>query len=234
MTKRLKITIGIPSPERVDYRFNLDLLTLIFNNWTKYDLLPCNTVSSRIVFNRNNIVKEAQKNNSDYILWIDSDTRFPVDGLQKLLAHDKEVVCATTCRRIGNDRSPAAYPLDIGSVVPFQQLVPMRFVGFPFMLTKMSVFDKIERPYFAEPPRRLIDVYEGKEYLPEDEIKYDVIPEDEYFCYLLRQAGIDIWCDMELTMQIGHIGTTVYYVQNPLPKDQPNGDIVFEEVRNDS
>lgn len=229
--KKLKITIGYPSPERLDYRFYQDLLNSVFQNWIEFDLKLSNTVGSRIVMNRNQIVDEAKKNNSDYILWIDSDTKFPVNGLRRLLAHNKDVVCATTSRRIGSDRSPACYPLDVKAIQPFQQLVPMRFIGFPFMLTKMSVFERLREPYFAEPPRWMMDEIHGSDtvgYQYQDKDK-DVMPEDEYFCWQLRRAGIDIWCDMQLSMEIGHIGTTVYYIENPLPVDAADGNITFEE-----
>lgn len=230
----MKIAIGYPSSERTDYRFNQDLLNLIFHNFREYDLFPCNAVSSRIVMNRNQIVQQARQcglSGDDRILWIDADTRFPHSGLQRLLAHDKDIVCATTSRRVGENRAPAAYPLDIKGIQPFQQLVPMKFVGFPFMLTKMSVFDKLKRPYFAEPPRRLIGVFEGKEFMSAEDMLYDVMPEDEYFCWQARQAGFEILCDMELTMEIGHIGTTIYYVKNPLPEGQKEGDIAFEMIK---
>ena len=230
MTK-LKITIGYPSPDRIDYRFYQDVLNLVFNNWLEYDIKLTNCPGSRIVMNRNQIVEEAKKAGSDYILWIDADTKFPASGLKRLLAHGKDVVCATTSRRIGNDRSPAAYPLDVNSIQPFQQLVPMRFVGLPFMLTKMSVFDKISEPYFAEPPRWMMDKVHGEDtvgYHYQDKDK-DVMPEDEYFCWQLRRAGYDIMCDMELSMEIGHIGTTVYYIENPIAPGVTDGKIVFEE-----
>jgi len=32
--------------------------------------------------------------------------------------------------------------------------------------------------------------------------------EDIFFCYKLRDAGVEVWCDP--TIQIGHIGTHVY------------------------
>lgn len=230
MAEKLRIAIATPSPERLDHRFSHDLLQLIFHNWIEFCLVPINMVSSRIVLNRNNIVEFARKSKVDYILWIDADSRFPFNGLKRLLAHDKEVVGATTSRRVGENRGPAAWPMDVSKVMPFQKLVPMKFLGFPFMLTKMSVFDKIERPYFAEPPRKLIGVFEGKEYMPAEDMYHDVMPEDEYFCYQLRQVGVEILCDMELTMEIGHIGTTVYYVENPLPPGQKTGDIIFEPI----
>lgn len=226
MTKP-RIAIGYPSPEKMDYRFQQDLLNLIFKNWLEFDFYPINAVGSRIVMNRNQIVKEAKLWGADYILWIDSDTKFPHTGLKRLMAHNKDIVCATTSRRLGENRSPAAYPMDIRAIQPLQRLVLMKFIGFPFMLTKMSVFDKLQMPYFAEPPRRLVNVFEGMEHQSAEEAICDVMPEDEYFCWRVREAGFEILCDMELTMEIGHIGTTVYYVQNPLPPGS-TGNIAFE------
>lgn len=228
-----KITIGVPTPGTLDYRFCEDLKTLIYQNWREFQFQESFIIGSRIVMNRNEIVRQARLFGADYILWIDSDTRFPHTALKRLIAHDKEIVCATTSRRVGENRAPAAYPLDVKGIQPFQQLVPMRFIGFPFMLTRMSVFDKIKRPYFAEPPRRLVGVYEAKEYLPAEEMLYEVMPEDEYFCWQVRQAGMEILCDMELSMEIGHIGSTVYYISNPLPSGDTKGDILFEPVISD-
>lgn len=229
---KLKIAIGYPSPEKTDYRFQQDFLNFIFRNWNEFDFYPINAVGSRIVMNRNQIVKEARACAADYIIWIDADTRFPFNGLKRLLAHDKDIVGATTSRRIGEDRSPAAYPVNVNAIQPMQQLVPMNFMGFPFLLTKVSIFDKLKEPIFAEPPRWMMEQIYGKEKMvyPHEGSDVDVMPEDEYFCWQLRNAGFEILCDMELSMEIGHIGTTVYYIENPLPVGDVKGDIVFEQA----
>lgn len=235
MTK-LRIAIGYPSPDLISTYFSQNLLNLVFKNWLDYDIQVLNAHSSRIVMNRNRLVADAQKMKADYLLWIDADTLFPTDALKRLLAHDKDVACAAASRRVGNDRSPAAYPLDIKSIQPFQKLVPMEFIGLPFMLTKMNVFDKMEKPYFAEPPRRMMNVHRGKDSLlnkvSEEELANDVMPEDEYFCWKLRQAGFDIWCDMQLSMEIGHVGSKVYYIENPV-SDAPESNIGFDVKLNE-
>lgn len=233
-----KVLVGYPSPDRTDHRFNKCLLDLILQNWLDVDLFLTNAVGSRITQNRNTIVEEAYKVGATHILWIDADTQFPPGALKRLLAHDKDIVCATTSRRIGQDRSPAAYPLDVKSIVPFQQLVPMRLVGFPFMLTKLSVFDRLEKPYFAEPPRNMMGSRASNFVIKGSE---DLIPEDEYFCIIVRELGYEILCDMQLSMEIGHVGTTVYYIDNPFPKGvdgaikfEPNIDIDLLQTDEDS
>lgn len=208
------ICIGYPSPELIDVRFHTDLLNLATQSSAFVKVGLTNAVSSRIVANRNLIVENARIMGATDILWIDSDQKFPVNGLVRLLNHEKEIVCATTCRRKLTNRAPIAIPVDRASVKPFQKLVPMRFVGLPFMLTSMSVFDKMEKPYFAEPPRELmVKEYGDEAAYPYENLDQYVMPEDEYFCFKVRQAGFDIWCDMELTMEIGHIGSEVFYVE---------------------
>lgn len=211
-----KVGIGFPSPDLISVEFHNALIQLITQTAQFVPLGLTNAVSSRIAVNRNVIVENARMLGATDILWIDADSVFPVQSLLQLLMHDKDIVCATTCRRKGSDRSPVALPLDITSITPNQRLVKMRQVGFPFMLTKMSVFDKLDelglapdKAYFAEPSRGMMR-NQGWEIEGTDAL----VGEDEYFCYLALKAGFDIWCDMELSMQIGHVGTAVYYIEN--------------------
>lgn len=211
-----KIAIGFPSPDQVSVEFHNALIQLITQTAQFVSLGLTNAVSSRIAVNRNVIVENARTLGATDILWIDSDSVFPVQSLMQLLMHDKDIVCATTCRRKGNDRSPVAVPTDLATIKPNQELVSMKQVGFPFMLTKMSVFDKLDelglapdKAYFAEPPRWMMRKL-GLEIGGTDAI----VGEDEYWCQLVLRAGFEIWCDMGLSMQIGHIGNKVYYIEN--------------------
>ncbi len=215
--KNRKIGIGIPSGDLISVEFQNALIQLITQSSQFVSLGLTNAISSRIATNRNTIVRNARQLGATDILWIDSDSIFPIQSLMKLLMHDKDIVCATTCRRKGTDRSPVAAPLDLKSIEPYQKLIKMKQIGFPFMLTKMSVFDKLDElgvakdgTYFAEPPRW--QMLEKGWDIPGDDA---LVGEDEYFCQLALRAGFDIWCDMELSMEIGHIGMNVFYIENP-------------------
>lgn len=225
-----KIAIGFPSSDYVNVEFHNALIQLITQTAQFVPLGLTNAVSSRIAVNRNIIVENARSLGATDILWIDSDSVFPVQSLMHLLTHDKDIVCATTCRRKGNDRSPVAVPADLASVKPNQELVDMKQIGFPFMLTKMSVFDKLDelglapdKAYFAEPSRNMMRK-QGWDITGDDAI----VGEDEYWCYLVRKAGFQIWCDMGLSMQIGHVGTKTYYIENPqVPAGEAKVDIAL-------
>lgn len=215
--KGRKIAIGFPCSDTIPISFHNSLTQLITQSAQFVSLGITNAASSRIAHNRNIIVQYARQLQATDILWIDSDSIVPVHGLVKLLMHQKDIVCATTCRRKGTNREAIAAPLDIASIKEDQILVPMRFIGFPFMLTSMKVFDKLDElglapngSYFAEPPRWMTsdigDSIDGADAL---------VAEDEYWCHLVRKAGFTIWCDMELSMEIGHTGYDVFYIENP-------------------
>jgi hypothetical protein len=216
--KDRKVCIAFPSPDTVHVDFCNDLMQLVTQSSQFVKLGLTNSCSSRIAQNRNTIVKHARMiGGVTDILWLDADSKFPITGLMHLLMHDKDIVCATTCRRKGPDRSAIATPLDYDSITPDQRLVKMRTIGFPFMLTSMKVFDKLDAlnlatdaTYFAEPPRWMMNQMGWK-----TEGEEGLIGEDEYWCYIVRKAGFDIWCDMELSMEIGHLGYDCFYIQNP-------------------
>lgn len=215
--KDRKICIGYPSPDLVSVAFHNSLVQLITQTSQFVSLGLTNAVSSRVAVNRNVIVQNARQLGATDILWVDTDSIFPIHALMKLITHQKDIVCATTCRRKGTNREPVAVPIDLKSIQPGQILVPMRQIGFPFMLTSMKVFDKLDElglapdgTYFAEPPRWMMRK-DGWDITGDDTL----VGEDEYWCELVLKAGFDIWCDMELSMEIGHVGMDVFYIKNP-------------------
>lgn len=220
--KDRKVLVASPSSGRLDHRFYDSFLDMVQASAPIITLRKAWAMGSRITSARNAIVDHARMVGCTDILWIDDDTKFPINGLIRLLEHDKDIVCATTCSRSGTDNTPIGVALEAQEG---QQLVKMERVGFPFMLIKMAVFDKLRQPYFAEPPVWMFNKEIATKY--ED---LDVIGEDTYFCLFARAAGFDIWCDGALSLEIGHIGTKVFYIENPIPAITQKADIVLGEV----
>lgn len=202
----IRVMVGIPQPEYTSAQFTNCLWDLLFTSRTVgIEVGRTLAVGSVIARNRNLLVEHAKTFNATHLLQIDADGIFPANALIRLLAHDKDIVCATTCERSGMDRKPVAEPEDRRSLTPHQTLVPMKLVGFPMHLTKMSVFEKLRKPYFADPPRWMVQ--------PEHLNSPDVMQEDEYFCVATKAQGFQSFCDMNLTMEIGHLGLFTYYVK---------------------
>lgn len=193
-----KVLVAVPSGDMVQARFVSSLVGLLAMSIPDTHVFYCNQISSRITENRNGLVKVAREQGHTHILFIDSDMIFPASGLAELLAHDKDIVGATACHRKEGEGKAIGIPVDMDR--PFnvgtERLVRMQIMGLPFTLIKMSVFDNLAKPYFAE---------------PFDE-QGELVPEDNFFYINVGRAGFDIWCDNALSMQMGHVGIKEYRI----------------------
>lgn len=151
--------------------------------------------------NRNTLVETAKKNNSTHLMFIDADQTFPPSGIVRLFDHDKDIVGGVYNTRGSYDESGKLIStvkladddgnLLSGGSIP-SQLFKCWAVPTGFILIKMSVFDKIDKPYFVA-----WESEEGEHHT-----------EDVDFCEKAHKAGFDIWCSP--TIKIGHIGNYVY------------------------
>lgn len=157
--------------------------------------------SSIVCKARNMIVDGAREAGADYLLFLDTDITGPSNTLQRLLAHDKDIVGAIYLRRVHPFE-----PMGVALQGPgnYDGLIKMEVLATGCMLIKMSVFDSFKRPIFRLPANEELGITEG---------------EDMTFCREARAKGFDIWCDTELSKEIGHIGEIVVYPsENETPR----------------
>lgn len=211
MNIQKRVMVAIPSGDLIQARTVSCLVALLSNQMPDTQIFYCNQISSRITENRNGLVKVAQEKSSTHILFVDADMIFPHTGLQTLLEHDKDIVGATACHRKEGEGHAIGIPLDQSKSFNFEKepMTKMDIMGLPFTLIRMSVFEKLQKPYFAEP----FDQFG------------DLVPEDNYFYINCRRAGFDIWCDNLLSMQMGHLGIKEYRII-PTKSEAPNLKIV--------
>ena len=150
--------------------------------------------------NRNYCVVQAQKNGSDYLLFIDDDMTFLPSTLEELLAHKKEIVgvnsqsrCLPPSSTVGLMDKDGKY-MHPDKHTEWEMRIPDKlfkayFVGAGILLIKMSVFDRIKKPYFEFIMGKDGQVLHG---------------EDGSFCDKAKEAGIDVFCDPEI--YVGHLG----------------------------
>ncbi len=213
------VFIGIPHYGKVNMEFMMSYVDMIsrLKPSDNIEVEMTNCCGSRITSNRNQLAKLAMRRGATHILWIDSDMSFPPNALQRLLAHQKDIVCATTCKRGDEDGTPigsAAGPSKDGKVELGTGLVEMTLVGSCFMLVKLDVYEKIGLPAYYEPPN------------PEDG---DAFGEDITFCKLAREAGFKIWLDFGLSVELGHWGEKMYHIK-PVKKENLTDDSVLISI----
>lgn len=192
-----KVLVAIPSGDQMQSRFVNSLIGLLGRQLPHTTFFYANWISSRIADNRNELAKLALEKGHTHVLYIDADMVVPLDGIERLLNHDKDIVGASACKRIDGQSDVIGIPLhpdDAITTLKDDPLVEMQSMGLPFMLIKTDVFKKLGIPWFAEP-------YDENGIL---------IPEDTFFCQKVRQAGYKIWCDMPLTACMGHLGIKEY------------------------
>lgn len=202
------VTIGLPSQEMIWTFTAIDLSVL--RTYSERNGIICPVINqqrARIEVARNEIVKAAAeinmpdgtKRKSDYILWIDSDMRFPYDTILRLQAHGKEIVGCNAMKR--NESFQLAIPKDhMGrrlTPAEFKKggLRQMGFIGHAVTLVKYEVYEKIKPPWYYAIYKDLI--YKG---------------EDDNFCQEAKEAGFRIWADMDLSREIEHIGQYRYNI----------------------
>lgn len=188
------VAICVPSRETVVAGFAFDLARMIAKADCNISLL--NSAGTLIVNQRTDLAKEALKAGATHVLYLDDDMRFPADTLDRLLAHDRDIVAANYVTR-KFPIQPVAFANDTDQTRVHTNpdstgLEPVASVGMGVMLVKAEVFDKIGLPYFmiGFSPKSL--EYTG---------------EDIFFCRKARQAGCGVFIDHDLSKEVKHTGT---------------------------
>jgi len=153
---------------------------------------------------RQDMVSTALKNDATHLLFIDSDQTFPRDTAHRLLAHKKQVVACNIATKMIPSTPTARFKGATRAGVPVYTtaasppLEQVWRVGTGIMMIDLNIFkrDKLKRPpWFTQHWNEDLNSYVG---------------EDWAFCEAMEKAGVKIYIDNALSMEIGHVGTLEY------------------------
>lgn len=194
-----KVLIGVPTSEfarRADFYD-------YFNTLEKPDgSLIISPHGSSPAKSRNIIIEQAILNGCTHILFVDDDMAFRKDSLIKLLSHDKDVVSGLYFGRnfphqpmifdkVDEKGRAFAYFMNGHS----NGLVKIAACGFGFCLVKVSVLQKMEKPWVR------LGELDAQEWC-----------DDLGFFHRLSKVTDDIYCDTDVT--VGHISTMILWPNN--------------------
>jgi GT2 family glycosyltransferase len=153
---------------------------------------------------RNMLLMEAIDLDATHLLFIDADMVFPKDGLDKLIAHDKDIIGGLYHTR-AEKHNPVIYrkkgdSLEIIEDYPKDKIFKVDVIGTGFLLIKMEVFKNMQPPFFY---------YADPEEYGLKSVHLADLGEDTTFCLKARKNNYKIFCDP--TIKIGHIGKEIYY-----------------------
>jgi len=147
------------------------------------------------------LAREAVQDGSDYVLWFDTDMRFPKDTLLRLLAHGKDFVAANYVTRqippepisftlVDDGRKWARVPTTKTSTG--LEKVSGTGLGVALTSTKMiKAVDDGNSPMF---------------WFQYSIVNHTTLGEDIYFCIKCTHAGYDIFIDHDLSKEVRHVG----------------------------
>lgn len=151
---------------------------------------------------RHRLVAHALQWQATHILWLDSDMMFPRDTANRLLSHTLPVVAANYVRR-NKPHLPTAYD---GAALPTREsdagLAEVEHAGMGVMLTDARVYDILDLPYFH------FDVSESG---------VGLMGEDVWFCRKLRERGVKLFIDQDVSQRIYHIGEQAFHHRDYQP-----------------
>lgn len=211
MSKEVRLVICVPSTSLWQAEFGMSLLFLTNTLASKPVSLgrPMhyqihNKRGSILAAMRQSMVETALKNKATHLLFVDSDQTFPADTVHRLLAHKKQVVACNiatkmipstpTARNRGS--TWAGVPVYTSSSSP--PLEKVWRVGTGIMLIDLNIFKREqlkEGPWFTQRWNPELNSYVG---------------EDWAFCEALEAAGVSLWVDHKLSLEVGHLGNLTY------------------------
>lgn len=160
------------------------------------------SLGTMIFDQRIKLAKEATADGCDFILWLDTDMRFPKDTLLRLLGHSKDIVAANYVTRVVPPEPVSFILTDGGAVWRRVPTLPEstgleKVSGAPMgvMLTSTKVFRSMDKP---DVPMFWFQ-YSTK--------NHTVLGEDIYFCINAARYGYEIFIDHDLSKQVHHVGS---------------------------
>ena len=210
-----RISVGIPSHEMCPSIFAFDLANMMGYSMgvlgDRFDFGMHYVGGTYIHKARQQLITEMLDEGCHYMLWLDSDMRFPKDALVQLLARDLPMVGINYSTRGIPPRFVAikevAHVLDDGTIDPGRHLQTnedsvgvekVEAVGFGCVLMKSVITQGLteDEPWFFYEWNTKI----GKMH----------VGEDVWFCRLVRENGYDIYVVHDLSMQCAHVGSMEY------------------------
>lgn len=192
------IMIAVPAMEMVNAEFAQHLAMASANLVAHGIKINCAfNIGSVITIARRNLTDIFLKSGFDYIWWVDSDMKFPIDAPIRLLKRNVPIVGVNYRRRRFPNPNFTGMTGEPGTFVEFKttdQSPPMEKIDvLPHgcVLVKREVYERVPQPHYLQ------------EFVPHLNLE---IGEDIFFCNRVKQAGYDIWCDQELSREVAHIG----------------------------
>ncbi len=153
--------------------------------------------TSVLSYGRQSMIDRAIKEGFTHILFLDDDMVFADNMVDHLMSHDLNVVAVNGCKKNPLELNYCALGLD-GKYIESRDktdVVEASKVGLAVMLLNLNALKDIPKPYFEVLWNEETQSYQDQDY---------------YFCKKLREHGIKLWIDNNVSNATGHVGDYIY------------------------
>lgn len=165
-----RVLIGTPYKGQLTAAYSLGVMATLAQKEPDAEYVPCLTQATYVNCARNDLVREARRQNCDELIFVDSDLEFTPAHLRQLRSHDVPVVGGIYAKRIPGEPQ---WPVHLTGDAPQGTLVRANDVPTGLLRIRMSVFNKLD------------DAFPHRRY----QHKGDAGPRTEYFPLSLCMPG---------------------------------------------
>lgn len=226
--KKQRLVINVPTHDQVPYSFAFDFANMLGYTVAavgdKLDIVTNCVPGTYVHKARQQLIDGAWEMGTNWILWLDSDMRFPKDLVLRLMQHDEDMVGVNYSTR----QVPPRYvtikqvamddPNEKGSLCATRKdstgLEEVDAIGFGAVLMKAYWLEKMpeDKPWF---------------WFDMDPRNGNHIGEDVWFCRMARQdAGIKIYVDHDLSKEIAHVGGMEFRLEHATEFEHLHADMI--------
>ena len=162
---------------------------------------------------RNQMASNALADGFDELMWLDADTKFHPDDLERLRAHPQSIVSGIYAKK--GSRELASCFLPQTKSIVFGQgggLIEILYAATGFLLTRRQAYDDIQQHWSLPVCNRRFNRPVVPYFMPliaPDEGEHWYLANDFAFCHRARAAGHKVYADT--TLRLGHIGKYTYF-----------------------
>lgn len=227
--KKQRLVVNVPTHDMIPYSFAFDFANMIGYTVAmlgdELDIVTNVVPGTYIHKARQQLIDGALEMGCNWILWLDSDMRFPKDALVRLMMHNEDIVGVNYSTRQIPPRYVAIKQVAMedpnrkGALCPTREdstgLEEVGAIGFGVVLMKAAFLKNM-------PPRD-----DGMWFwFKQDEKSGAHIGEDVYFCVEARKAGAKVYVDHDLSKEIAHIGQMEYRLEHAAEFEAVNADLI--------
>lgn len=203
----MKIALCTPVHSSPEKDFMASLLEMVIHTARErpdIEMKPIIASSSAITVGRHSLVKHALKWGAEFLLFLDADHVFPNYALIRLLSHELAAVGCNPRRR----KPPYSFTAQgpdgiISSNKESPEIEEVIHMGLGLALVRADVISKLDPPFPLFAFRERNDGY--------------TVGEDFFFFSRLRESGVKIHVDHQLSMKVGHITQGIIFPGSNVP-----------------